>query len=105
MVASAASAAHSAGSSLVAMPATPVDPFGGLAYVQVADDLARRIRAGEITRRLPAERALAEEYGVGYQTARHAVDVLRERGLVATAGTRGTYVTGTGPGDDADDEG
>lgn len=103
-VASAAFTAHSAGSSLSAMPATPVDPFGGLAYIQVADDVARRIREGEITRRLPGERALADEYQVAYQTARRAVDVLRERGLVATAGTRGTYVMGTGPGGDAADD-
>jgi DNA-binding GntR family transcriptional regulator len=75
-----------------------------LAYVQVADDLARRISAGEITRRLPGERALAEEYQVAYQTARRAIDVLRERGLVATAGTRGTYVMGTRPGGDEDDD-
>jgi DNA-binding GntR family transcriptional regulator len=86
------------------MPATPVDPFGGLAYLQVADDVTRRIRAGEITRRLPGERALADEYRVAYQTARRAIDVLRERGLVATAGTRGTYVAGTGPGDDEHDD-
>jgi len=42
--------------------------------------------------RLPAERAMAEEYGVSYQTVRHAIAVLRTRGVVRTAKTRGTYV-------------
>jgi DNA-binding GntR family transcriptional regulator len=88
------------------MPARRVDPFSDdYAYVQVADDLARRIAAGEFTRRLPAERALAEEYGVAYATARKAIDVLRERGLVRTAKTRGTYVATWQPGDDGNDDG
>ena len=43
------------------------------AYIQVADDVARRIDAGEITSKLPAERELAEEYGVAYTTVRHAM--------------------------------
>jgi DNA-binding GntR family transcriptional regulator len=32
-----------------------------------------------MTRKQPAERSLAEEYGVAYTTVRHAMDVLRER--------------------------
>jgi DNA-binding GntR family transcriptional regulator len=71
----------------------PVDPFGREhAYVQVASDVARRIRAGEITRKLPAERALADEYGVAYVTVRHAMQVLREQGLIVTIHGRGTFV-------------
>jgi len=61
--------------------------------VQVADDVARRIAAREITRKLPAERALAEEYGVAYTTVRHAMQLLRERGLIVTIHGRGTFVT------------
>ena len=75
------------------MPARPVDPFGREhAYVQVANDVARRIKAGEITRKLPAERALADEYGVAYVTVRHAMQVLREQGLIVTIHGRGTFV-------------
>jgi GntR family transcriptional regulator len=75
------------------VPARPVDPFGREhAYVQVANDVARRIRAGEITRKLPAERALADEYGVAYVTVRHAMQVLREQGLIVTIHGRGTFV-------------
>jgi GntR family transcriptional regulator len=72
---------------------SPVDPLGpDFAYVQVANNLAVRIEAGEITHKLPSERDLAEEYGVAYQTVRHAMKVLRERGLIITRQGRGTFV-------------
>lgn len=75
------------------MPAQPVDPNRlDHAYIQVADDVARRIRDGEITFKLPAERALAEEYGVSYITVRHATAILRERGLIVSIHGRGTFV-------------
>lgn len=64
----------------------------GYAYVQVADDVERRINDGEITAKLPAERDLAEEYGVAYTTVRHAMDVLRQRGVIITRHGRGTFV-------------
>ena len=47
---------------------------------------------GEITRKLPSERSFAEEYGVAYTTVRHAMALLRERGLIVTVHGRGTYV-------------
>ena len=73
------------------MPA--VDPLGpDFSYIQVANDIAARIEIGEISHKLPAERALAEEYGVAYQTVRHAMKVLRERGLIITRQGRGTFV-------------
>jgi len=62
------------------------------AYSQVADDLARRINEGEIICRLPAERALAEEYEVSYITVRHAMAILRERSIVVSLHGRGTFV-------------
>lgn len=75
------------------MPARPVDTDRlEHAYIQVADDVARRIREGEIPRKLPAERALAEEYGVSYITVRHAMAILRERGLIVSIHGRGTFV-------------
>lgn len=75
------------------MPAQPVDPDRlEHAYMQVADDVAKRISEGEITRKLPAERALAEEYEVSYITVRHAIAVLRERGLIVSIHGRGTFV-------------
>jgi DNA-binding GntR family transcriptional regulator len=75
------------------MPALPVDPNRlDHAYIQVADDVARRIRESEITVKLPAERSLAEEYGVSYITVRHAMTILRERGLIVSIHGRGTFV-------------
>lgn len=62
-----------------------------LAYLQVADDLAARIRSGKLTGRMPAERDLAQEYGVAYGTIRRAMGILRERGLVETVHGRGTF--------------
>ena len=76
------------------MAARPIDPFGAqYTYVQVADDIQRRISEGEITAKLPSERSFADEYGVAYTTVRHAMAVLRERGIVLTAHGRGTFVT------------
>ena len=70
-----------------------MDPLGAdFAYMQVANFIAVRIEAGEITHKLPAERDLAQEYGVAYQTVRHAMKVLRERGLIITRQGRGTFV-------------
>jgi GntR family transcriptional regulator len=70
-----------------------IDPLGpDFTYIQVANDIATRIDVGEISHKLPAERALAEEYGVAYQTVRHAMKVLRERGLIITRQGRGTFV-------------
>ncbi len=75
------------------MPAQPVDPNRrDHAYIQVAEDVTRRIEAREITRKLPAERALAEEYGVSYITVRHAMAMLRERRLIVSIHGRGTFV-------------
>src|SRR5947208_777 len=66
-----------------------------LVYVQVADHIAARIEAGELApgAKLPAERDLAAEYGVAYDTIRRATAVLRDRGLIVTTVGRGTYVT------------
>ena len=76
------------------MAARPIDPFGTeYSYVQVADDVQRRIAEGEIARKLPSERSFAEEYGVAYTTVRHAMALLRERGIIVTVHGRGTFVT------------
>jgi GntR family transcriptional regulator len=65
-----------------------------LIYVQVADHIAARIASGDLTpgSRLPAERSLAAEYGVAYDTIRRATAVLRERNLIVTVHGRGTFV-------------
>jgi GntR family transcriptional regulator len=62
------------------------------AYMQVADDVERRINDGEITVKLPGERELAEQYAVAYTTIRRAMEVLRDRGVIVTRQGRGTFV-------------
>jgi GntR family transcriptional regulator len=70
-----------------------IDPMGpDFTYLQVAEHIAARIEVGEFEHKLPAERALAEEYEVAYQTLRHAMKILRERGLIITRQGRGTFV-------------
>jgi GntR family transcriptional regulator len=65
-----------------------------LVYVQVADWITGRIERGELRpgHKLPAERDLAAEIGVGYMTVRRAMRLLRERGLIVTVVGRGTFV-------------
>jgi GntR family transcriptional regulator len=73
----------------------PIDPNAPkLIYVQVADHIAARIASGELApgARLRAERDLASEYGVAYDTIRRATALLRERGLIITIVGRGTFV-------------
>ena len=69
-----------------------------LVYVQVADHIAARIKGRELApgAKLPAERDMAAEYGVSYDTIRRATALLRERGLIITIVGRGTYVTPEG---------
>ena len=79
----------------------PIDPFGAeYAYVQVADDVQRRIAEGEISAKLPSERSFAGQYGVAYTTVRHAMALLRDRGIIITVHGRGTYVKPQESGND-----
>jgi GntR family transcriptional regulator len=66
----------------------------GYVYEMMAEHLAARIKAGELAPNtpLPAERRLADEYGVSLGTARHATRLLRRRGLVITIRSKGTYI-------------
>lgn len=63
-------------------------------YLQVAHHIAEQIRTGRLRvgARLPAERDLAEQYGVAINTARRAVRELRDQGLVITVPIKGTFV-------------
>ena len=66
----------------------------GYVYEWVADELAARIKSGELAPHtaLPSERCLALEYGVSLGSVRHATRLLRFRGLVVTVRSKGTYV-------------
>jgi GntR family transcriptional regulator len=67
-------------------------------YVQLADDLERRIRAGEFPfdARLPRREDLAAEYSVGEMTVRRALRELADRGMVRPMPSVGTVVIWTG---------
>lgn len=79
------------------MPISEFEPgeTPGYIYERMADHLAARIEEGDLppNRPLPAERRLADEYGVSLGTARRATELLRERGLVITLRSKGTFVT------------
>jgi GntR family transcriptional regulator len=65
-------------------------------YMQIADHVAAQVDSGQLTKgsRLPAERDLAEQWGVAYLTVRRAMRELRERGLVTSVVGKGTFITG-----------
>jgi DNA-binding transcriptional regulator YhcF (GntR family) len=71
-----------------------VETPGNYLYDLVADHLIARIRSGELAVNTPllAEGDLARQYGVSLGTVRHATRLLRERGLVLTVRSKGTYV-------------
>jgi DNA-binding GntR family transcriptional regulator len=63
-------------------------------YQQVADDLRADIESGRLApgAQLPALPTITSEYGVSTGTARSALNVLREAGLVVTRQGQGTFV-------------
>jgi GntR family transcriptional regulator len=63
-------------------------------FEQVAAYLADRIESGELApgQKLPAERDMAGDLGVAYQTVRRAVQELRRRGLIVSRVGKGTFV-------------
>lgn len=77
----------------------------GYIYEAMANHLAERIRSGELKpgTPLPAERRLAEEYGVSLGTSRRATELLREWKLVVTLRSKGTFVIGCREGHDGPD--
>jgi DNA-binding GntR family transcriptional regulator len=63
-------------------------------YQQVAAVLRTRIESGELPvgRALPSETQLMGEFGVSRITARHAVRLLADEGLVKVVQGRGVFV-------------
>lgn len=64
-------------------------------YEQIAAILAARITDGTYPprRRIPSEADIVSEFDVSRPTARAAVQLLVERGLVQTVRGKGSYVT------------
>jgi DNA-binding GntR family transcriptional regulator len=70
-----------------------IDPESGVpVYQQLAGILRERIAAGKITRRVPSEKTLMQEFGLALGTVRHAIAILRDEGIVFTTPGLGTYV-------------
>jgi GntR family transcriptional regulator len=63
-------------------------------WAQIEESLAARIAGGELRvgDRIPAERELADQFGVSRGTIRQALDALTARGLVERGVGRGTFV-------------
>jgi GntR family transcriptional regulator len=68
------------------------------AYRQVADDLRKRIEAGEWSpgKKLPSIRELAAEYEIAPQTVQNVLRELRQEKLVSAQQGRGFYVRDPG---------
>jgi len=64
-------------------------------YEQIVEQVEQAILKGELKPgdQLPAERELAEQFGVSRTAVREAVKALREKGLVEAFSGRGTFVT------------
>lgn len=65
-------------------------------YEQIATVLAGRIADGTYAprRRIPSEADVVAEFGVSRPTARAAIEVLVDGGLVVTVPGKGRYVVG-----------
>lgn len=63
-------------------------------YRQIADELRRQIRSGELPpgAKLPTENELIERYGAARLTTRQAVELLKAEGLVDAVRGRGVFV-------------
>lgn len=68
-------------------------------YLQLASILRELITSGELAKDqvLPSESYLVQQYGISRASARHAVAVLRDEGLVYTVPQRGTFVGSSAP--------
>ncbi|MFI9261151.1 GntR family transcriptional regulator [Streptomyces sioyaensis] len=87
------------------MPESPSHPPSARApYMRVLEALTADIKAGVIKpgERIPSESELCERFKVARETARRAVRVLRERGLIVTEWGRGSYVAGEREDDSAE---
>ncbi|HET6145828.1 MAG TPA: FadR/GntR family transcriptional regulator [Candidatus Acidoferrales bacterium] len=64
-------------------------------YEQIVQQIEDSILRGELTEgsQLPAERELAEQFGVSRTAVREAIKALQEKGLVDAFPGRGTFVT------------
>lgn len=80
---------------LASMPDEMINPYADESlYVQLAGIVRRMIEKGELGHLdpVPSESSLVQTYGVSRDTARRAMALLRDEGVVFTVPHRGTYV-------------
>jgi DNA-binding GntR family transcriptional regulator len=73
-----------------------IDPTGPVPpYKQIAAIIRARIESGQYPKgtRIPTESEMVETWEVARTTARRAIALLRDEGLVTTVPQRGTYVS------------
>jgi GntR family transcriptional regulator, transcriptional repressor for pyruvate dehydrogenase complex len=68
-------------------------------YEQIVQQIEESITKGVLKEgdQLPAERELAQQFGVSRTAVREAVKALREKGMVEAYPGRGTFITSTAP--------
>lgn len=72
-----------------------IDPTGPVPpYRQIAEIIRKGIKAGKYPKgsRIPTESEMVDTFEVARSTARRAIALLRQEGLVTTVPQRGTYV-------------
>ncbi|MGW7542232.1 GntR family transcriptional regulator [Streptomyces sp. NPDC054770] len=75
------------------MPEHPERPHTPRApYMEVLDALLEEIKGKAPGEPIPSEAELCERHGVARETARRAVRILRERGLIETRWGKGSFV-------------
>jgi GntR family transcriptional regulator len=77
-----------------------IDRDGAVApYLQLAAILRERIRSGQIPagRRIPSQSELEQEFDLGRNTIKRAVEILKNEGLVETSPGRGLFVVDSEP--------
>ncbi|MEU8454884.1 GntR family transcriptional regulator [Streptomyces griseoaurantiacus] len=82
-------------------PAPEKKPDRRPPYQHAADELRREIKQGRVKpgEQMPSVRELQERFGIANMTARSALNVLRDEGLIYTIHGRGSFVADIG--DDA----
>ncbi|MEU8972610.1 winged helix-turn-helix domain-containing protein [Streptomyces monashensis] len=81
------------------MPELPKNPTGPRApYMDVLDALTEEIKGKRPGDAISSEAELCERHGVARETARRAVRILRERGLIETRWGKGSFVAGATEG-------
>lgn len=77
------------------MPRRPDQPYTPRApYMDVLDALTEEIKGKSPGSPISSETELCERHGVARETARRAVRILRERGLIETRWGKGSFVAG-----------